>query len=83
MKSQIKFAHASLFQLPCVLVVKVFSYTGSFLVVVGFVLFVLFFLNKTPASISAQDGRHTIDEGLYNEQAVCALFAAKLERCKQ
>lgn len=62
------------------LIVKVFSYTDSFLVVVGFVLF---FLNKTPASISAQDGRHTIDEGLYNEQAVCALFAAKLERCKQ
>lgn len=45
------------------LIVKVFSYTDSFLVVVGFVLFVLFFLNKTPASISAQDGRHTIDEG--------------------
>lgn len=34
--------------------------------------------NKTPASISAQDGRHTEDEGLYREQAVYALFAATL-----
>lgn len=34
--------------------------------------------NKTPASISAQDGRHTKDEGLYREQAVHALFAATL-----
>lgn len=36
--------------------------------------------NKTPASISAQDGRHTKDEGLYNEQAVYALFAATFGR---
>lgn len=62
----------------------IFSYT------VGFCSFVLggffwlgFFVpphNKTPASISAQDGRHTEDEELYNEQAVHALFAAKSGR---
>lgn len=34
----------------------------------------------TPASISAQDGRHTKDEGLYNEQTVYALFAATFGR---
>lgn len=37
--------------------------------------------NKTPASISAQDGRHTKDEGLDNEQAAYALFVATFQRC--
>lgn len=88
-KSQIKFAHASLFQLPCVLIVKQSLVTQLGIIwLVGLGWFFVFYFyvpsplprNKTPASISAQDGRHTKDEGLYNEQAVYVLFAATFRR---
>lgn len=89
-KSQIKFAYASLFQTSLhANSNRIFSYTVKFCLFISVWVFCFRLFchpthpalsNKTPASISAQDGRHTEDEGLDSQQAVQAWFAATVGR---